>query len=163
VDLTNGPPNRLVAQTTNTGTFTWSVPTDLLPAAEYRLSVKVTAEDGSFPTALIDPLTFVAAGPLSASASASAEALPEALEVLSARPNPLRDRAVVRVGLPEAGPVEVAVFDAVGRRVAVLASGERSAGWHALTVEAADLAPGVYVVRALAGGTMATRTLTVVR
>ncbi|PAP80735.1 hypothetical protein B1759_05005 [Rubrivirga sp. SAORIC476] len=163
VDLTNGPPNRLVAQTTNTGTYTWSVPTDLDPSAEYRLSVKATADDGTFPTALIDPLTFVSAGSLTASASASAEALPTELAVLSARPNPTRSRATVRVGLPEAGPVDVAVYDAVGRRVAVLASGERGAGWHDLGVEAGDLAPGVYVVRAMAGDTVATRTLTVVR
>ena len=163
VDLTNGPPNRLVAQTTNTGTYTWSVPTDLDPSAEYRLSVKATADDGTFPTALIDPLTFVSAGSLTASAAASAESAPEELAVLAARPNPTRDRATVRVGLPEAGPVDVAVYDAVGRRVAVLASGERGAGWHDLGVEAGDLAPGVYVVRAMAGGTVATRTLTVVR
>ena len=163
VDLTNGPPNRLVAQTTNTGTYTWSVPTDLDPSAEYRLSVKATANDGTFPVALIDPLTFVPAGSLTASASASTEALPTELEVLSARPNPTRNRATVRVGLPEAGPMDVAVYDAVGRRVAVLVSGEQQAGWHDLGVEAGDLAPGVYVVRAIAGGTVATRTLTVVR
>ena len=79
MDLTNGPPNRLVAQTTNTGTYTWSVPTDLDPSAEYRLSVKATADDGTFPTALIDPLTFVSAGSLTASAAASAESAPEEL------------------------------------------------------------------------------------
>ena len=165
VDQTNGPPNRLVARTTNTGSYTWSVPTDLDPAAEYKLSVKVTAEDGTFPFALVDPLTFVAAPPVaSAGASAAAEeALPEALEVGAARPNPARSVATVRLGVPEAGPVEVAVYDAVGRRVAVLASGERSVGWHALTVEAGRLAPGVYVVRAVGGGAVATRTLTVVR
>jgi hypothetical protein len=165
VDQTNGPPNRLVARTTNTGAYTWSVPTDLDPAAEYRLSVKVTAEDGTVPFALVDPLTFVEAPPVaSAGASAEAEeALPEALEVGPARPNPARSAATVRVGVPEAGPVEVAVFDAVGRRVAVVASGERAAGWHAVSVEAGRLAPGVYVVRAVGGGAVATRTLTVVR
>lgn len=166
VDLTNGPPNRLVAQTTNTGSFTWSVPTDLDPAAEYRLSVKVTADDGSFPKALIHPLTFAAGGARAgfASADASAEdALPESLEVRPARPNPARSHATVRLGVPEAGPVEVAVYDAVGRRVAVLAAGERAAGWHDLGVEAGGLAPGLYVVRAVAGGSVATRTLTVAR
>ena len=166
VDLTNGPPNRLVAQTTNTGSYTWSVPTDLDPAAEYRLTVKVTADDGSFPKALIHPLAFTASGARTAGASASAsseDALPESLEVQSARPNPTRGRTTVRLGVPEAGPVDVAVYDAVGRRVAVLASGERAAGWHDLGVEAGTLAPGVYVVRAVAGGSVATRTLTVVR
>ena len=165
VDQTNGPPNRLVARTTNTGSYTWSVPTDLDPAAEYKLSVKVTAEDGTFPFALVDPLTFVAAPPVaSASASAEAEeALPEVLEVGAARPNPARSAATLRVGVPEAGPVEVAVYDAVGRRVAVLAAGERAAGWHDVAVDAGRLAPGVYVVRAVAGGAVATRTLTVVR
>jgi hypothetical protein len=163
VDLTNGPPNRLLARTTNTGLFTWSVPTDLDPAAEYRLSVKATPADGTLVSALVDPLTFTAPGSRSASASASAEAAPEALTVGATRPNPARGRATVRVGVPEAGPVEVVVYDAVGRRVAELAAGERAPGWHELAVEAGALAPGVYVVRALAPGAVATRTLTVVR
>jgi hypothetical protein len=165
VDLTNGPPNRLVAQTTNTGSYTWSVPADLDPAAEYRLTVKVTADDGSFPRARVSPLTFTTSAAASAamSASAGSVALPETLEVQPARPNPARGRAMVRVGVPDPGPVDVAVYDAVGRRVAVLASGERAAGWHDLGVEAGGLAPGVYVVRAVTGDSVATRTLTVVR
>ncbi|PAP79390.1 hypothetical protein B1759_13750 [Rubrivirga sp. SAORIC476] len=164
VDLTNGPPNRLIAQTTNTGSYTWPVPTDLDPHAEYRLSVKAIPDGEPAVTTLVDPLTFSSPMSLAAAASSSAEeAPPEVLSVGASRPNPTRSRATVRVGLPEAGPVEVAVYDAVGRRVAVLASGERSAGWHDLAVEAGDLAPGVYVVRAVTSGTVATRTLSVVR
>jgi hypothetical protein len=51
------------------------------------------------------------------------------------------------VSLPEAGAVRVTVLDALGRIVAVPLDGERSAGTHAVPLDASRLAPGVYVVR----------------
>lgn len=160
-DLTGGTGNQTIALTTNTGSYTWSVPTDLDPAEEYRVIVKVTADDGTVVAALVDPVTFTAAA--AQAAGAGLEAPPEVLTVEAPRPNPSGGRATVRVGVPEAGPVEVAVFDAVGRRVAVALEGERPAGWAEVGLEASGLAPGVYVVRAVAGEAVVTRTLTVVR
>lgn len=73
-------------------------------------------------------------------------------------PNPFGGRAVLALSLAAEGDVDVAVFDALGRRVAVLASGRRAAGDHPLTLEGRGLAPGPYVVRALtSGGTAAVR------
>lgn len=62
------------------------------------------------------------------------------------------------VTLPAAGPVEVAVFDALGRRVVTLAEGVLGEGEHTLRWNASGVALGVYVVRVVAGGgTRATR------
>ena len=44
--------------------------------------------------------------------------------------NPVRGSALVRYGLAEAGPVRLAVVDALGREVAVLADGSAAAGTH---------------------------------
>jgi hypothetical protein len=71
--------------------------------------------------------------------------------------------AAVRYETPEAGRVRLAVFDVLGREVAVLWDGEQSAGAHEAFLDAGRLAPGVYVVRLEAGDARSTRTVTVVR
>ena len=167
-DLTGGSGNRLVGVTPNAGApnggaFAWSVPSDLSAGEEYRLTLSAKLADGSLVRSLVDGLTFTPAAAVADGAAASAEAAPEVLTLAPVRPNPSRGRAAVRVGVPAAGPVSVSVFDAVGRRVAALSDGERAAGWHAVPVESSGWAPGVYVVRVMAGGEVATRTLTVVR
>ncbi len=78
-------------------------------------------------------------------------------------PNPARSAATLTVTVGRAGPATVAVFDALGRRVAVLHDGPMAAGSHALRLDAARLPAGVYVVRASSGDAVATRRLTVVR
>ena len=65
---------------------------------------------------------------------------------LSAYPNPTAGRGTVRVSAAAPGPVTVSVFDALGRRVAVLYDGMLMAGVHDLPLAAEALAPGVYVV-----------------
>jgi len=82
---------------------------------------------------------------------------------LAVRPNPVATGGTVRVVVPVAGRVRVALYDVLGRQVAVLLDGERGAGEHILALGADRLAPGVYVVRVEAGGTAASRRLTVVR
>ncbi len=92
----------------------------------------------------------------------SAEDGPDAEALsLSVRPNPARGAAEVAFRLARPGPAEVAVFDVLGRRVAVLAREAVPAGEHTRSV--AGLAPGVYVVRLTSGGTVRTQRLTVVR
>ena len=65
-------------------------------------------------------------------------------------PNPSRGAATVWYETASTGPVQVEVFDVVGRRVAVLHSGMLPAGTHEATLP--TLAPGVYVVRLQAPG-----------
>ena len=82
---------------------------------------------------------------------------------LSVGPNPVSEGGTVRVTLAEAGRVRVAVVDVLGREVAVLADGERSAGEHAVALGAERLPAGVYVVRLTVGRETAVRRVTVVR
>ncbi len=96
-------------------------------------------------------------------ATATEAPAPAAFALTGAAPNPVRASATVRFETPEAAAVRVAVFDVLGREVAVLADGERPAGRHALRLDAARLSAGVYVVRMTAGAFTATQTLTVVR
>ncbi|MEM7787418.1 MAG: T9SS type A sorting domain-containing protein [Bacteroidota bacterium] len=93
---------------------------------------------------------------------AGPEALPEALALSPPSPNPTSGPVTLAVALPEAGPVRVAVYDALGREVAVMVDREMPAGEHTIRL-GAGLAPGVYVVRLGAGAEAASRMLTVVR
>ncbi|HYE95343.1 MAG TPA: T9SS type A sorting domain-containing protein, partial [Rubricoccaceae bacterium] len=89
---------------------------------------------------------------------------------LSVSPNPSSGTASIALTLSRAGAVRVGVYDALGREVAVLLSGTRAAGRHAIPFDASALPLGVYFVRAETEGSrretaghVVTRPLTVVR
>ena len=88
---------------------------------------------------------------------------PSALALGTAFPNPASGRAVVPFTVPSAGPVRLAVFDVLGREVAVLADGPVAAGEHTARLDTRPLAAGVYVVVLRADGRRAARTITVLR
>lgn len=76
-------------------------------------------------------------------------------------PNPSGGRAVVVFDLPEAGPVRLGVYDALGRETAVLVDGPRAAGRHEAVLDGTDWPSGVYLIRLTAsGGATRTRPLT---
>ncbi len=90
------------------------------------------------------------------------------LETASARivgafPNPATGAARVRFELAAAGDVSLRVFDTTGRQVAVVAEGARAAGAHEVSADLGGLASGIYVVRLVAGGEVATARIAVVR
>ena len=67
---------------------------------------------------------------------------------VSAYPNPAQGRGTVRVSVSEpAERASAAVYDALGRRVAVLHDGPLAAGPHAFAFGRTRLAAGVYVVQ----------------
>ena len=82
---------------------------------------------------------------------------------VSAWPNPTSGRATVAFGLAEAGPARVAVYDALGREVAVLADGVLDVGRHQAALPTRTLPAGAYVVRVTTASEVATARLTVVR
>ena len=63
-------------------------------------------------------------------------------------PNPFTSEMVVRLSVPRATRVRVAVFDILGRRRAVLADGPRAPGSYAIRWEARGLENGMYFRRA---------------
>ncbi len=71
---------------------------------------------------------------------------------LEAYPNPTRQRATIRYDLEVAGPVRLAVYDVLGREVAVLVDAIREAGVHEAMFDAAGLPAGLYGYRLTAGG-----------
>jgi carboxypeptidase D len=83
-------------------------------------------------------------------------------------PTPTTAGTTLRLELPRAGNVRVALYDVAGRQVAALWDGLLAAGTHALTWDGRDargatVAPGVYFLRAVTAGEEATRRLVVLR
>lgn len=95
------------------------------------------------------------------SVDAPAPRVAEGLQ-LAVGPNPLRGSAEVTFALPVAGEARVDVYDAAGRRVAVLARDAHAAGVHRATWTRAAASPGVYFVRLQAAGEAVTRRVVVV-
>ena len=83
-------------------------------------------------------------------------------------PNPFAAMATIQFETGTTGDVTLKVYDVLGRRVATLAEGIRSAGTHELTWDGTTeegrlLASGTYLLRLTAGDRVATRRLTVLR
>lgn len=82
---------------------------------------------------------------------------------LSARPNPSAGEATIHFSLAEAGPAHLAVYDVLGREVAVLVNGTVEAGERSVRFDGAALPAGIYVYRLTAGGHTSTRSLLIAR
>lgn len=71
-----------------------------------------------------------------------------AVSVLSLFPNPAKDRISVNYGLDNATPVNIEVYDVVGKSVKTVALGEQSSGQHSLDMNFENkLASGVYFLK----------------
>jgi hypothetical protein len=103
---------------------------------------------GAFPDAQVEG-ALNGRPPASARTSeASSAASPEsALLALGAvQPNPTVSSALILFELAEEAMVEAVLYDALGRRVAVLAAGRYGAGLHTVAFDGSALPAGAYVV-----------------
>ncbi len=124
----------------------------VLTVAPARVAV---TGDTEFTTTVQDDL--FAAGVATAAPAAVRTAAPS----VTVGPNPFRSRTTVRYQVEEPAEVRLAVYDLLGRTVAVLAEGRVEAGAHAATFDARGLAAGTYVWRLQAGDRVETGRLTV--
>ena len=85
------------------------------------------------------------------------------LSITGATPNPLRDNTSINYTTPANGNVTVEIFDAIGSKIATLASGFHAAGKHTIDWNASSISNGVYTVRVSNGSLSATQQIVVVR
>lgn len=124
---------------------------DLLPATQYDFQVAARNEIGTGPFTT----------PVSATDIHSDRVYETAL--LGNFPNPFNPSTVIRYQLSASGSVRLAVYDILGRQVAVLTDGNVPSGSHQVRFDASGLASGVYVYRLEAGGIVFTKTLMLVK
>jgi len=88
----------------------------------------------------------------------------ETVQLKDTYPNPASDQITVRYAVPRStkGPVQLALYDVLGRQVRTVASTSPD-GRSTRSVDVSGLSSGTYVLRLQAGSTAQTRRLTVVR
>ena len=120
-------------------------------------------------SALLLSGTAVMAAPVVSNSDASLELVqvddtPKPFKLSAPRPNPFQTTSSLTLTVEEPGDITVTVHDALGRRVALLREGQTTAGTYTLRVDADNLPPGLYIVRATNDhGDTATRSLALVR
>src|SRR5690606_39854215 len=92
-----------------------------------------------------------------------AASTPTTAPAVAVAPNPFRGTTQIRYTVSASSDVRLAVYDVLGREVAVLVDGRVEAGQHAATFDASGLAAGAYVYRLAAGNDVEVGRLTVAR
>ncbi|UCC79562.1 MAG: T9SS type A sorting domain-containing protein, partial [Candidatus Zixiibacteriota bacterium] len=78
-------------------------------------------------------------------------------------PNPFNASTTIEFELSQAEDVTISVYDLLGRQITTLASGEYSAGSHAVTWHADDITSGIYFYRLDAGDRTETRRMVLLK
>ncbi len=78
-------------------------------------------------------------------------------------PNPFNSSTTISFGLDKSTPTRLAIYDAAGREVALVAEGLQPAGSHSMTWNAGGVPAGEYFVRLQAGGAVGVRRVVLVR
>ena len=94
--------------------------------------------------------------------------LPTVLRLLPNAPNPFTTDTTIRFDLPEAGEVELNVYDSAGRRVRSLISdvrgeGEHRVRWDGRSDRGQAMPSGIYFYRFRAGQYIESRRMTLLR
>ena len=89
--------------------------------------------------------------------------VPTTLALHPPAPNPTRGQSTVAFDLPQPTAARIAVYDALGREVAVLLDAHRPAGTHTVPLPADAFPSGLYLLRLDAGDGHLTRSVTIAR
>ena len=93
----------------------------------------------------------------------SIEETPESFELHSNYPNPFNPSTTIRFTVPEPATVHLAVYDLLGRRVALLVDGSLNAGAHEVPFDASGLPSGTYLYRLETSGGSFTKRMTLLK
>lgn len=86
-----------------------------------------------------------------------------ALDLAPAYPNPFRTSATILFSLEASGEARLAVYDLLGREIALLVQGIHPAGEQSVTWHADGLSSGTYLVRLEAAGRVETQSVVMLR
>ncbi len=78
-------------------------------------------------------------------------------------PNPFNPETTIFFALPESGIISLEVYDLLGKKVATLIDGHKTAGRHSVQFDGSELASGMYIYRLSANGQQLTKRMLLIR
>lgn len=127
------------------------------PPSGMNETVSISAEAEGLITASLNEIT------ITEIESETNQNLPSDFKIDQNYPNPFNPGTLIRYQLPENSLVSLKVFDLLGREVAVLVNGRKSAGTHEVSFDASGLSTGVYIYRLKAGSFVQTQKMTLIK
>jgi endonuclease I len=89
--------------------------------------------------------------------------LPNSAELSQNYPNPFNPSTIITYALKSSQNVNLAVYDQLGRQVAVLVNGKRSNGSHQITFDASNLSSGIYFYRLRTENSLLTKKMLLIK
>jgi predicted outer membrane repeat protein len=131
------------------------------PAGEYTYTLYA----GTYPDNIIatDSFTFEKLGDLDGESEGVVINTPHVFKLNAPSPNPFNPTTTLSFSIPEAGQVQLKVYNLQGRQVATLVDGFRSEGVHEITFDGRGLASGVYIYTLTAGQAAASGRITLLK
>lgn len=143
---------------------TWSATGGQVDANGVYIAGVIT---GKFMVTATDPITGFSGEALVGNgvpvAAEEADDIPNDFHLAQNYPNPFNPETTISFSLPKQAHVRLAVYDMLGREIAVLLDDSRSTGTHQTRFDASRLVSGVYFYRLVTDGFAATRTMVLLR
>jgi len=136
---------QVIDTTSNSGGYTWDVPTKLSKTSDYKIMIKdlvnpdifdLSDDDFSVPIRLKDK---------------ASQAMVTDFRLVKNSRNLVNSIKVIHYQLAAANKVELSVYSVSGKKVATLVNKNQTAGSYELTFDASRLAPSVYYFKFRAG------------
>ncbi len=89
--------------------------------------------------------------------------MPQSFELYQNYPNPFNPATIIRYELPTDAHVLIKLFDILGREIKTLVDESKEAGYHQITLDASQLASGIYFYKMVAGSYVAVKKLVVMK
>lgn len=88
---------------------------------------------------------------------------PKVLVLSQNYPNPFNPFTNITYQIPEAGQVQLQVYDMLGRKVATLVEGRVSVGSHTISFDASSLSSGLYIYRLITAKNAISKTMLLIK
>ncbi len=89
--------------------------------------------------------------------------LPKKFDLSQNYPNPFNPTTTINYALPQGSNVQITVYNTLGEKIVELVNGNKSAGRHRVTFDAAQFASGVYYYKIKAGSFMQIKKMILLR
>jgi hypothetical protein len=93
----------------------------------------------------------------------SASEVPVTFSLSNAHPNPFNAQTTISFGLPQAGDVNLTVYNLAGQKVATLVKDRLEAGYHTVTWDASNYSRGIYFYRLTTGDMVFTKRMALLK